>query len=317
MIDSLGNATALWLDLLDEGTVDLQVSTRPLGGSWQAKPVMISDVFNQTSFPGIAVDSEGNVAVVWDYFDGSIHTVQATTKLLDGDWGPVSTISSEMTTENAIAPKVAPYRSTSFTAIWPFFSPLGNTPQVSSAVENGPIVAFISPHRGPATGGTSVTITGSNFVNVTDVLFGGAKASFTPSLIDDTFCDLSSSFCRHFRCSSRVRGWNISGYSGRSVYLVHASCSGDPGKFTGIVATRAHAHSHKYRLTAQWNMSASSNLLFYRIYKRSQVVATIPVASQRKYKTYLRSRHSAKKFSIDVVNQDGIRSQKKGISIQK
>jgi hypothetical protein len=42
-----------------------------------------------------------------------------------------------------------------------------------------PYVYTVSPSSGPQAGGTTVTITGANFVNVTTVKFGGVVASFT------------------------------------------------------------------------------------------------------------------------------------------
>ncbi|HEY4427788.1 MAG TPA: IPT/TIG domain-containing protein [Solirubrobacteraceae bacterium] len=42
-----------------------------------------------------------------------------------------------------------------------------------------PVVASVSPSSGPATGGASVTINGSNFTEVTGVKFGTTKAGFT------------------------------------------------------------------------------------------------------------------------------------------
>jgi hypothetical protein len=41
-----------------------------------------------------------------------------------------------------------------------------------------PTVTAVSPNTGPPAGGTSVTITGTNFTSATAVMFGGAKAAF-------------------------------------------------------------------------------------------------------------------------------------------
>ena len=41
-----------------------------------------------------------------------------------------------------------------------------------------PTVTAVSPSTGPPAGGTSVTITGTNFIGATAVMFGGAKAAF-------------------------------------------------------------------------------------------------------------------------------------------
>jgi autotransporter passenger strand-loop-strand repeat protein len=46
------------------------------------------------------------------------------------------------------------------------------------AAQPAPSISSISPATGPATGGTSVTINGANFVGVTGVSFGGVAASF-------------------------------------------------------------------------------------------------------------------------------------------
>jgi hypothetical protein len=42
-----------------------------------------------------------------------------------------------------------------------------------------PTVSSVTPNSGPTGGGTSVTITGSNFTGTTAVLFGGSPAAFT------------------------------------------------------------------------------------------------------------------------------------------
>jgi hypothetical protein len=42
-----------------------------------------------------------------------------------------------------------------------------------------PYIYTVSPSSGPQAGGTTVTITGANFVNIATVKFGGVVASFT------------------------------------------------------------------------------------------------------------------------------------------
>ena len=48
---------------------------------------------------------------------------------------------------------------------------------VTTVTSTAPIVTSVSPRSGSPKGGTSVTITGRNFTNVTDVKFGDTKAS--------------------------------------------------------------------------------------------------------------------------------------------
>ena len=44
-------------------------------------------------------------------------------------------------------------------------------------VAGPPTVTSVSPNSGPAAGGTSVTITGTNFTGATAVTFGGTAAT--------------------------------------------------------------------------------------------------------------------------------------------
>ena len=69
-------------------------------------------------------------------------------------------------------------------------TPVGGTSLTSSADQytyvNGPTVTAISPISGPATGGNTVTITGTNFVDVTGIDFGGENPTTTFSVINPT-----------------------------------------------------------------------------------------------------------------------------------
>ena len=42
-----------------------------------------------------------------------------------------------------------------------------------------PTIYSVSPTNGPQAGGTSVVIQGTNFVNITNIKFGGTNATFT------------------------------------------------------------------------------------------------------------------------------------------
>lgn len=55
----------------------------------------------------------------------------------------------------------------------------GGNVTVTCTVPPLPVVASISPDRAPATGGTAVTVTGTDFLGTTAVTFGGAAAAFT------------------------------------------------------------------------------------------------------------------------------------------
>lgn len=64
-----------------------------------------------------------------------------------------------------------------------------NSQYISSPPPLTPTIYSVSPNTGPQTGGTSVTIAGANFVNITNIKFGGDNATFTvvsPTVITAT-----------------------------------------------------------------------------------------------------------------------------------
>ncbi|MFE9141994.1 IPT/TIG domain-containing protein, partial [Streptomyces tubercidicus] len=60
----------------------------------------------------------------------------------------------------------------------------GTSNSVSYTYLAAPVITTLVPTQGPASGGTTVTLTGSNFAQTTTVLFGGAPTSFT--VVSDT-----------------------------------------------------------------------------------------------------------------------------------
>jgi hypothetical protein len=58
-------------------------------------------------------------------------------------------------------------------------SPSGRWATVQVAFNEGPTVTSVSPGSGQPTGGTAVTVTGTNFTGATAVNFGGSSASFS------------------------------------------------------------------------------------------------------------------------------------------
>ena len=64
----------------------------PTGGAW-SEPMSLSLPGHAFSTPRIAVDSRGNVTLVWDAFDGSTSHVMAA-RLVDGKWTAPYTLSS-------------------------------------------------------------------------------------------------------------------------------------------------------------------------------------------------------------------------------
>jgi hypothetical protein len=64
-----------------------------------------------------------------------------------------------------------------------------NSQYISSPPPLTPTVYSVTPNNGPQAGGTSVTIIGANFVNITNIKFGGTNATFnvvSPTVITAT-----------------------------------------------------------------------------------------------------------------------------------
>lgn len=53
------------------------------------------------------------------------------------------------------------------------------TPATASAMSWGPMIIAASPNSGPASGGTTMTITGDNLTMVTAVMFGNVPGRYT------------------------------------------------------------------------------------------------------------------------------------------
>jgi len=90
-VDANGDAVSVW-ERFNGGSTVIEASSRPAGsGGWQA-PVVLSSTDDQSSFPHVALDSEGDAVAVWEAFDGTEYSIQAATRPgLTGAWqGPVT-----------------------------------------------------------------------------------------------------------------------------------------------------------------------------------------------------------------------------------
>lgn len=93
VIDSSGNATAIWV----EGTAIVS-SSLPLSGSWTS-PVTLSNVLNTASTPRLGVDASGNVTALWI----ESNTIQSAVLPFGGSWGAASAVSASGATNPVLA----------------------------------------------------------------------------------------------------------------------------------------------------------------------------------------------------------------------
>jgi hypothetical protein len=110
-IDAFGNATAVW-ECFDANKLKcIHASTKIFGESWQVMPDTLSLPEDHNVNPQIAIDSMGNILVIWNSYKGFTH-IYSSIKLGGGNWQAVpDKISSPG--RSAFLPQVA-------------FDPLGN-----------------------------------------------------------------------------------------------------------------------------------------------------------------------------------------------
>jgi hypothetical protein len=114
-----------------------------------------SVIITGTSFTGLS----GAAAVTFGGVNATTYTVNSATKI----------------TAKAPAHAAGPVQVKVTTA----YGSSANTTADDYTYVAGPTVTALSPATGPLTGGTSVIITGTGFINVTQVLFGSTEAVFT------------------------------------------------------------------------------------------------------------------------------------------
>ncbi|HZK15276.1 MAG TPA: hypothetical protein VFC52_01640 [Solirubrobacterales bacterium] len=131
VVDSEGNATAVWLWSIGESSV-VQSATRPAGGIWSA-PVNVSAVGRAAFFFDVALDPQGGATAVWE--DESKGTIQSATRPAGGSWSaPV-----DLSTAGAFAhsPQVAVDPQGNATAVWERYNPKGTLIQSATRPAGG------------------------------------------------------------------------------------------------------------------------------------------------------------------------------------
>lgn len=180
-------------NVLNDGTIS---ATAPLHGTTGAVNVVVTTPFGT---------STTSSATVFNYTGGSGGSAPSVTSLspssgpasggtlvtiFGGNFSGITTVrfgsiaTSFVTLNSSTIQATAPAQVGPGSVYVTVTNALGTSALTSGAIytygpSSGPIVTGLSPNVGPASGGTSVNISGSGFVNVTSVTFGGVAASFT------------------------------------------------------------------------------------------------------------------------------------------
>jgi hypothetical protein len=112
-MDAAGDAFAVWRRP-GSGNVQIEGSERPAGGSWGSPSVLSPPGVNAIE-PELAVDAEGDEAVIWDHFT-STNIAQVTTRRAGGLWSTPHDLTGEA--ENVFGQQVGLDAQGDVTAIW-------------------------------------------------------------------------------------------------------------------------------------------------------------------------------------------------------
>jgi len=127
-MDAAGDAFAVWRRPA-LSNVQVEESERPAGGSWGSPSVLSPPGVNAIQ-PELAVDAEGDEAVIWDHFT-STNIAQVTTRRAGGLWSTPHDLTGEA--ENVFGQQVGLDAQGDVTAIW--FETAGVATTVRSATE--------------------------------------------------------------------------------------------------------------------------------------------------------------------------------------
>jgi hypothetical protein len=305
-VDPNGNATAVW-DRSDGGYGRIiQSSTKPFGGSWQTTPDNLSQPGQGASLAQIAVDPNGNATAVWERSDGSNYIIQSSTKPFGGSW-QITPDNLSQPGHDATYSQIAVDANGNATAVWQRDN--GSVWVVQSSSNFfGPRITLLNPSSGSATGGNSVTITGTGFVDVTFVLFGSTPATSFSVVSPTTIIAIVPPGTGVV--DVRVFASSITSpivAAGQYTYQPDTHQPTSPTHFRGI-----GKHSKKkLLLKTNWRKSTTSNVSRYEIFARNQRIAIISASKKPKSTIHLNPRHKhhlTKKYRLYLHDKYKIRA---------
>jgi hypothetical protein len=305
-VDPSGNATAVWARFNGTNYI-IQASTKPFGGIWQA-PEDLSAEGQDAILPQIAVDANGNATVVWMRSNGTDNIIQASTKPFGGVWQAPENLSADG--QNAILPQIAVDANGNATVVWMRSNGTDTIIQASTHFF-GPTVTRLNPNSGPSAGGTSVTITGTDFLEGSSVMFGSTPAV---SVIVNSLTTITA-VAPHGTGTVNVTV-TVQGMTSPITAADQYTYQSQPARFRGKVQRR----EHKLFIKATWKKSTTNTIARYEIFARHKRIKkisahkkpqaiihlhphSVPHHISKKYRHYLH-----KKYKIRSIDISGIPS---------
>lgn len=333
-IDASGNAITVWEET-DGTNYMLQAATLPYGQSWTAPvSITIASPSNAQVNPKIAVDSAGNAVAVWTEFDGTNFMLQGATLPFGKSWSRAETISNP--TSGSFIPSIAIDFAGNAIAVWSQFdgkntmiqyarlafgktwtSPM-DLSYASVAIVTNPQIAFDS------SGNALVTWMRESDVNTNEVLIQSAVISsdgkgLWPMNVAGAGAEGALSPFSVLAMNSNgnaIVAWpNQSSQHIQSVRLAPAASINPsmgplpPSKFKGSINKKRCSRKRKCVLEVTWEGSPSSDVIAYRIYRKSKVIATIPAQAPLRFEK-MSSKKRIKGYRIAAVNKDNQESKR-------
>lgn len=308
-VDPFGNAVAVWL----ESTNGIIQATSLSAGSsmWSTPPVDISTPGSVPDDQQVATDGNGNAFAVWDATNGLNRVIQAVMLPFGGSWTNLTVLSKA--DENSTRAELSVNPRGDATVSWTNES-LGVIQATTWTLV--PMITNVNPNTGPTTGGNSVTITGTDFMNVINVTFGETSAI---SFVVNSPTSITAIVPPGAEGTVDIRVTTSVGISPITVHdeytYVNLSPPFAPVNFIGVIVKDKFLTQTAYFLRASWRASPSSNVVSYRIFKNGVLVATIKATASLVFFTNISSEKSAEKFEIAAVDSKNRESKRVKIRI--
>jgi hypothetical protein len=279
----------------------IQASTKPFGSHWQDTPDDLSGTGQRADTPQIAVDANGNATAVWMRSNGFNSIIQASIKPFGGIWQDTPDDLSE-TGQTATNPQIAVDANGNATAVW-MRSNGTNVIIQSSTHFFGPTVTHLNPNSGPAAGGTSVTITGTNFLEDSAVMFGSTPAASVIVNSPTSITAVAPPGTETVDVTVTVQELT-SPITAADQYTYQSQ----PARFKGKVKRS----KHKLFIKTTWKKSTTNNIARYEIFARHKRIKKISAHEKPQATIHLHPHslphHISKKYRHYIHNKYKIRS---------
>lgn len=168
-----------------------------------------------------------------------------------------------------------------------------------------PTLISISPQFGPAVGGNTVTIIGTNFISSNTQVFFGTTPGINVVIVSDTEITVTA-----------PPGMGTVNVTVTTLFGTTPIVPADqftysvapPSNFIGVIIKNKFLNKTNYILDSKWDPSISPNIDLYRIYKNGILIDTVPASSPLVFITCLNSKKEATQFQLVAVTSNNVES---------